>query len=74
MPPPGQYANYLQIGYNALEFVLDFGQQFEGAPEPGLHTRIVTTPVYARGFLRLLRETLEEHERKYADTKPGEGS
>jgi hypothetical protein len=29
-PPEGRYANYFQIGHNAFEFIIDFGQGYEG--------------------------------------------
>ena len=47
----GRYANYFRIGHNACEFVLDFGQVYEAEyVESKLHTRIVTSPVYAKSF------------------------
>ena len=51
-PVEGRYANYFKIGYNAFEFVIDFGQLYpEGEPgdkKARFHTRIITAPVYAR--------------------------
>lgn len=42
--PTARYANYFEIGHNAAEFVLDFGQAYSPAKERRLHTRIVTSP------------------------------
>ena len=56
------YANYVVVGHNAFEFVIDFGQMYEGADEPRMHTRIVTTPVHAKAMLETLRIAIEAFE------------
>lgn len=62
----GKYANYFQIGHNAIEVLIEFGQLYsdETAP-PLLHTRIITSPSYAKTLLKLLYEALAEHEKQY---------
>jgi hypothetical protein len=55
-----RYANFFQIGHNAFEFLIEFGQQ-EG-DEGGIHTRIYVSPQHARILANLLRDTLREHE------------
>jgi hypothetical protein len=67
----GKYANYFQIGQNAIEFILEFGQLYSDETLPLLHTRIVTSPSYARDLLILLKEALAEHESQYG---PGSGA
>ena len=57
----GRYANHLEVGHNAEEVVMDFGQVFEGEP-PLLHTRIVTHPSFAREMVEVLNESLERHD------------
>ena len=37
----GRYANHFAIGYNAGEFVLDFGQSYTENEQPELYTRII---------------------------------
>jgi hypothetical protein len=61
----GRYANGIQVGHNAFEFVLDFGQQYGGAAEAHVHTRIVTSPHYAKGFLETLQLAVAEYEREF---------
>jgi hypothetical protein len=39
----GKYANYFKVGYNAFEFVIDFGQCYSDDEEAQLHTRIITS-------------------------------
>jgi hypothetical protein len=62
----GRYANFFQVGHNAFEFLLEFGQQ-----DRGIHTRIYVSPQYARVLSDLLLETLRQHEREFkAKTGP----
>lgn len=60
-----RYANYFEIGHNAGEFILDFGQAYSSLEERQMHTRIVTSPLYAKALLRLLEEAVERHEEAY---------
>lgn len=57
-----RYANYFQIGQNAVEFVLEFGQQYGDETVPLLHTRIITSPSYVNNLLKVLQQALAEHE------------
>lgn len=61
----GRYANYLCIGHNAYEFVLDFGQLFPESEDFEPHTRIITGPAYAKGFLATLREAIQGYEQRH---------
>jgi hypothetical protein len=61
------YANHLKIGQNAFEFLLDFGQFYRGDDEEHFHVRIITTPVYAKAFLRVLQECVDQHEQVFGD-------
>jgi hypothetical protein len=63
-PDPGsgkrgdaRYANCFQIGHNAFEFLLEFGQQ-----EARIHTRIYLSPQHARILSDLLIQSLEKYE------------
>ncbi len=61
----GKYANYFQIGSNACEFLLDFGQFFARHSEARFHTRIITSPLCAKIFLTTLAEALVAYEASY---------
>lgn len=65
----GRYANYFKVGHNEYEFVIDFGQFYEGTEEAELYTRIVTTPAYAKNLLETLRESMAQYEKTFAATK-----
>jgi hypothetical protein len=58
----GKYANYFQVGHNILEFVIDFGQSFSDGREEYFHTRIVTSPSYAKELLKVLEDSIDRYE------------
>jgi hypothetical protein len=61
----GRYANYFKIGHNNFEFIIDFGQFYSEGKEAQLHTRIITSPNYAKGLLKTLRESIERHKQTF---------
>jgi hypothetical protein len=62
--PEGRYANYFQIGHNAFEFLLEFGQAYGGV-SPAMHTRIIAGPVYAKVLLEMLAESIGRFEHTF---------
>jgi hypothetical protein len=64
-PPEGRYANGLQVGHNAFEFVLDFQQQYGDGMGAQTHTRVVTSPAYAKTFLETLTMSIAGYEREF---------
>ncbi|HEX4320463.1 MAG TPA: DUF3467 domain-containing protein [Acidobacteriaceae bacterium] len=67
----GRYANHFQIGHNAFEVVLQFGQFYEEEKRVVMHTRIVTCPAYAETLLRLLSHSLAQYESSYGSISTG---
>ena len=61
----GRYANYFEIGHNAFEFVIDFGQLYIGETEARIHTRIVTSPVYAKKLAEILHDAISQYEQDH---------
>lgn len=61
----GLYSNYLKVGQNAFEFLLDFGQMYTDEGQPQFHARIITTPVYAKAFLKVLKDCIDHYERNF---------
>ena len=61
----GRYANYFKVGYNAFEFVIDFSQLYTENREPKFHTRIITSPAYAKKLLKLLVESIRGFEKAF---------
>jgi hypothetical protein len=62
--PEGRYANVFKVGFNAYEFVIDFGQQYPPA-EPRIHTRIVASQAMASNLRDVLEESLREYVREH---------
>ncbi len=60
-----RYANVFTIGYNAFEFVFEFGQRYEDSEEECHHIRIVTCPKYAKALLQTLQKSIEAHEKTF---------
>jgi hypothetical protein len=58
----GRYANYFEIGHNAFEFVLDFGQKYSDGLKEKIHTRIITSPSYAKELFRVLENSIAQYE------------
>jgi hypothetical protein len=52
-----RYANCFQIGHNAFEFLLEFGQR-----DARTHTRMYLSPQHARMLSDLLLQALREYE------------
>ncbi len=71
--PEGRYSNFMKAGYNAHEFVVEFGQMYQGSDWMTIHTRIVTTPAYAKAFEKVIAAALAEFERKYGPIQDREG-
>lgn len=66
----GRWANYFEVGYNAVEVIIDIGQFYPGTGEPTAHTRIVTSPHYARALLETLGESLRGYEARFGPIGP----
>ena len=58
----GKYANFFKVGYNAYEFILEFGQLYQSENSPRIHSRIITPPAYARELLETLAAAIRRHE------------
>jgi hypothetical protein len=67
----GRYANYFKVGHNAFEFVLEFTQSYSDPPEERAHTRIITSPAYAKELLAVLQHAIAEYERAFGSI-PGD--
>lgn len=61
----GRYANYFRIGFNSLEFIVDFGQYDSESDEAELYTRIITGPSYAKMLHKTLQDSIKKYENTY---------
>jgi hypothetical protein len=60
--PLARYANYFEVGHNAFEFLLDFGQYQPDAEAIVLHTRMALGPTHAKLLARMLEKAVTAHE------------
>lgn len=61
----GRYSNSFKVGFNPFEFILDFGQAYEGVSGELHHTRLITGPAYAKALAHLLLDSLADYEQTY---------
>jgi hypothetical protein len=66
----GHYSNYFQIGHNALEFLLDFGQLFDDGRVAQFHTRIIIGPSYAKELLQVLTQAIKAYDEAFGGIVP----
>jgi hypothetical protein len=60
-----RYANYFEVGHNAYEFIVDFGQYQPQGESVQMQTRIVTGPVFGKLLARLLSQAVEQFESEH---------
>ena len=60
-----RYTNYFQVGHNSAEIVVDCGWFYVDEAGPTIHTRIATTPVYAKALLDTLQHAIRAYERAF---------
>lgn len=61
----GKYANYFEVGHNPFEFYVDFGQYDPESQSVQMHTRIVTSPAYAKMMGETLAAAVERFQREH---------
>jgi Protein of unknown function (DUF3467) len=61
----GRYVNCFNSGYNAFEFVFEFGQFFPGGGDAQWHTKVITSPPYAKALLETIQASIANYERTY---------
>ena len=68
----GKYANYFRVGHNAFEVLIDFGQVYAEGGQEHFHTRIITSPPYAKELLKVLLEAVEQYEKAFGTIRSRE--
>jgi hypothetical protein len=58
------YANVFKVGYNAAEFLVDFGRAFADT-DARYHVRMITTPLDAKRLLALLTRSVHDFEQEF---------
>src|SRR5262245_13586471 len=63
--PLARYSNYFEVGHNAYECLIDFGQYQPDARDVVLHTRIAVSPALAKLLRDMLRGTVSKYEAEH---------
>lgn len=63
--PLAAYANYFEVGHNAFEFLIDFGQYQPEADAVAMHSRMATGPVHAKLLAGLLADAIQRFEAEH---------
>jgi hypothetical protein len=59
------YTNYFEVGHNAYEFLIDFGQYQPESASVRRHTRIVTGPSHVKLLAHMLDDAIAKHEAEH---------
>lgn len=59
------YANYFEVGHNAFEFLIDFGQIDPCTGQFNIGNRIAVGPTHAKLFSRLLASAVNQYEMQF---------
>lgn len=68
MPLDARYTNTFDVGFDAFEFIIDCAQRDpaeQGEAPAAPHTRIITTPAFAKELARLLRGSVDQYEARF---------
>ena len=58
------YANYFEVGHNAYEFLIDFGQVDPQSGDVNFSNRIAVGPTQAKIFAELMEDAVHQFERE----------
>jgi hypothetical protein len=58
----GVYSNFVIVGHNSSEFVLDFVQILPGLPQAKVRSRVILAPQHAKRLLNALEDNLQKYE------------
>ncbi len=63
-PRERRYTNHLRVGFNRLEFLLDFAQAYDGSDEI-VHAQLVAAPAHVKQFAALMHGCVSQYEQRY---------
>jgi hypothetical protein len=65
----GTYANLMNVIYSPAEFILDFGRMVPGKQEVSIVSRIITSPMHIKIFLKVIGDHIKQYEDKFGEIK-----
>ena len=58
----GVYSNFVIVGHNSSEFVVDFVQILPGLPQAKVRSRVILAPQHAKRLLAALEDNIKKYE------------
>ncbi len=65
----GTYANFVGIGFNNAEFILDFIRIMPGLNKGKVFSRVIMTPQNVKSLLMSLENSVKQYEEKFGEIK-----
>jgi len=62
-----EYANYFEVGHNAFEFLIDFGQIDPKSGDININSRLAVGPTHAKLFSRLMEGAVAQFEEQFGE-------
>lgn len=63
----GLYTNLAGVAHNESEFILDFLFLQPNQPKAKVHSRIISSPIHMKRFMKALADNLRLYEEKYGE-------
>ncbi len=67
--PEAQYANYFEVGFNAFEFLVGFGQSLSESDPTQVQLRIITSPRHAKTLCDILSAAIDRYEQTFGQLR-----
>lgn len=64
-PAERRYTNHLRVGFNRLEFLLDFAQAYDDGGGELVHAQLVAAPAKAKAFTLLMQGCIADFEARF---------
>ena len=65
MGPPVRYTNVFEVGVDAFEVIISCAQREPDGEEAPPHTKIVTTPGFAKQLAHMLVDAIADYEARF---------
>ncbi len=69
----GVYANFVIVGHNSSEFIVDFIQILPGLPQAKVRSRVILAPQHAKRLLNALEDNLQKYEAQFGRIQTHDG-
>ena len=75
MGTPVRYTNVFEVGFDAFEVIITCAQRDPSGDEEAPHTKLVTSPGFAKQLARMLADAVADYEARFGPIPdPTDGS